>query len=87
MIQLLQMFRIGAEVVEREMIHERTRSGLPHAREQGCRIGCKPKLSKTQRREVIEAVTSGRKSEAEVARLFEINPSTVSRIAGREKYS
>jgi DNA invertase Pin-like site-specific DNA recombinase len=76
---MMQMLGAFAEF-EREMIRERTRSGLRHAREQGRRSGRKPKLSKAQKREVIETVSSGRKSGAEVARLFEIHPSTVSRL-------
>jgi len=83
---MMQMLGAFAEF-EREMIRERTRSGLRHAHQQGGRSGRKPKLSKTQKREVIDAVTSGRKSGAEVARLFEIHPSTVSRLVGREKFS
>jgi DNA invertase Pin-like site-specific DNA recombinase len=82
---MMQMLGAFAEF-EREMIRERTRSGLRHAREQGRRSGRKPKLSKAQKREVIETVTSGRKSGAEVARLFEIHPSTVSRLVGKEKF-
>jgi DNA invertase Pin-like site-specific DNA recombinase len=82
---MMQMLGAFAEF-EREMIRERTRSGLRHAREQGRRSGRKPKLSKAQKREVIEAVTSGRKSGAEVARLFEIHPSTVSRLVGKETF-
>jgi DNA invertase Pin-like site-specific DNA recombinase len=70
-----------------EMIRERTRSGLCHARELGRRSGRKPKLSMAQILELLEAVTSGRKSGAEVARLFEIHPSTVSRLVGREKFA
>src|SRR5271168_3168129 len=45
---MMQMLGAFAEF-EREMIRERTRSGLRHAQEQGRRSGRKPKLSKTQR--------------------------------------
>jgi len=83
---MMQMLGAFAEF-ERAMIRERTQAGLRHAHEQGRRSGRKPKLSKAQRREVIETVTSGRKSAADVARLFEIHPSTVSRLVGREKFS
>jgi DNA invertase Pin-like site-specific DNA recombinase len=76
---MTQMLGAFAEF-ERAMIRERTRSGLRHAREQGRRSGRKPKLTRPQMREVIEAVTSGRKSAAEAARLFGVHPSTVSRI-------
>jgi len=70
----------GIRAAAQRRVRERTRSGLRHAREQGRRSGRKPKLSKAQMWEVIEAVTSGRKSAAEAARLFDIHPSTVSRI-------
>jgi DNA invertase Pin-like site-specific DNA recombinase len=81
---MMQMLGAFAEF-ERAMIKERTQAGLRHAREQGRRSGRKPKLSKAQRREVVDAVMSGRKSAADVARLFEIHPSTVSRLITREK--
>lgn len=82
---MTQMLGAFAEF-ERAMIRERTRAGLRHAREQGRISGRKPKLSKDQRREVIEAVVSGRKSGAEAARLFEVHPSTVSRMIAQVKF-
>jgi DNA invertase Pin-like site-specific DNA recombinase len=62
------------------MIRERTRAGLEAARAEG-RVGGRPRrLSPQQRREAAEMVQLGRKSAAEVARLFQVHPSTISRM-------
>ena len=65
---------------EREMLRERTRIGLDAAREQGRTGGRRPKLNPDQRREIIHLVNSGRKTAAETARLFDVHPSTISRL-------
>jgi DNA invertase Pin-like site-specific DNA recombinase len=76
---MMQMVGAFAEF-EREMIRERTRSGLEAARAEG-RVGGRPqKLSTRQRQEAAEMVRSGRKTAAEVARLFQVHPSTISRL-------
>jgi len=64
-------------------IRERTRAGLETARAQGRGGGRRPKLNARQQDEVIDMVTSGRKSAADVARLFGVHPSTISRIVSR----
>ena len=79
---LMQMLGAFAEF-EREMIRERTRAGLEAAREQGRVGGRRPKLNARQQDEVVDMVTSGRKSAADVARLFGVHPSTISRIVSR----
>ena len=79
---LMQMLGAFAEF-EREMIRERTRAGLDAARSQGRVGGRRPKLSARQQAEVVDMVTSGRKSAADVARLFGVHPSTISRIVSR----
>jgi DNA invertase Pin-like site-specific DNA recombinase len=79
---LMQMLGAFAEF-EREMIRERTRAGLEAAREQGRIGGRRAKLSAQQQDEVVDMVTSGRKSAAEAARLFRVHPSTISRIVSR----
>jgi transposase-like protein len=38
------------------------------------------KLDDTKRREIAEAVISGRKTAAQMARMFSVSPATVSRI-------
>ncbi|OPH12079.1 hypothetical protein FE88_12565 [Azospirillum brasilense] len=81
---LLQMLGAFAEF-ERAMIRERTRAGLEAAKNQGRRGGRRPKLTTAQCREIIEMVTSGRKSAAEVSRLFGVHPATVSRLLSRAR--
>ena len=73
---LMQMLGAFAEF-EREMIRERTRAGLREARTRGRVLGRKPKITAEQKKEIVEAVASGRKTAAEIARLFKIHPATV----------
>ena len=62
------------------MIRERTRAGLAAAKEDG-RVGGRPRsLNDKQQREIADAVLSGRKSAAELARLFGVSPATISRV-------
>src|SRR6516162_6768414 len=72
---LMQMLGAFAEF-EREMIRERTRAGLREARTNGRVLGRKPKITAGQKKEIVEAVASGRKTAAEIARLFKIHPAT-----------
>ncbi|AIB15723.1 resolvase (plasmid) [Azospirillum argentinense] len=81
---MMQMLGAFAEF-ERAMIRERTRAGLEAAKNQGRRGGRRPKLTTAQCREIIEMVTSGRKSAAEVSRLFGVHPATVSRLLSRAR--
>jgi DNA invertase Pin-like site-specific DNA recombinase len=81
---MMQMLGAFAEF-ERAMIRERTRAGLEAARNQGRRGGRRPKLTTAQCREIVEMVTSGRKSAAEVSRLFGVHPATVSRLLSRAR--
>lgn len=76
---MLQMLGAFAEF-ERSMVRERTRLGLQAARERGHIGGRQPKLTKHQRSEAIKMVSTGDKSAAEVARLFRVNRSTISRL-------
>lgn len=76
---LLQMIGAFAEF-ERSMIRERTREGLKSARKRG-RIGGRPKaLSAEQTAEAKRMIQSGAKTKAEIARLFDVHPSTISRL-------
>jgi len=68
---LMQMLGSFAEF-EREMIRERTRAGLDEARAQGRLPGRKPKITAEQKKEIVEAVSSGRKTPAEIARRLKI---------------
>jgi DNA invertase Pin-like site-specific DNA recombinase len=76
---MMQMLGSFAEF-ERSMIRERTRAGLAAAKEDG-RVGGRPSsLNDKQRREVADAVLSGRKTAADMARLFGVSPATISRV-------
>ena len=79
---MMQMIGSVAEF-EREMIRERTRSGLEQARREGRIGGRRPKLTAQQRHEIIEMVSSGRRTAADAARLFQVHPATVGRILAR----
>lgn len=70
---------------ERAMLRERTRNGLDAARKQGRIGGRRPKLNTHQQMEILQLVTSGQKSSADVARLFNVHPSTISRLLQRSK--
>ena len=76
----MQMVGAFAEF-ERAMIRERTSAGLAAARAEGRIGGCRKKLDDVKRREIAEAVVSGRKTAAQMARMFGVSPPTVSRIA------
>src|SRR3546814_2646175 len=85
---MMQMVGSFAEF-ERAMIRERTSAGLAQARAEGRIGGRRRKLGDKQRREIAESVTSGRKSGAEMARLYGVSEPTVSRIvaAHRQQFS
>jgi DNA invertase Pin-like site-specific DNA recombinase len=76
---MMQMVGSFAEF-EREMIRERTYAGLVAARTEGRIGGRRRKLNPAKRREIAQSVISGRKSAADMARLYDISQPTVSRI-------
>ena len=82
---MMQMVGSFAEF-ERAMIRERTGAGLAAARAEGRIGGRRPKLTAAQRADVVENVTSGRKTAAQMARLYRVSEPTISRIiaAGRQ---
>lgn len=81
---MMQMVGSFAEF-EREMIGQRTRAGLERAKCEGRTGGRRPKLSVQQRETAIEMVSSGKKSAAEISRLFQVHPSTISRLIKAQK--
>ena len=81
---MMQMVGAFAEF-ERAMIRERTSAGLAAARAEGRVGGRRKKLDAAKRREIAESVLSGRKSGAEMARLYGVSPSTVSRIVAHHR--
>lgn len=76
---MMQMVGSFAEF-ERAMIRARTSAGLAQARLEGRVGGRRRKLGDKKRREIAESVISGRKSGAEMARLYDVSEPTVSRI-------
>jgi len=76
---MMQMVGAFAEF-EHAMIRERTSAGLAAARAEGRIGGRRKKLDDVKRREIAEAVVSGRKTAAQMARMFGVLPPTVSRI-------
>jgi DNA invertase Pin-like site-specific DNA recombinase len=76
---LMQMVGSFAEF-ERAMIRERTQAGLVATRARGRIGGCRPVLGPVQQAEIVAMVTSGRKTQAEAARVFKVHPATVSRL-------
>jgi DNA invertase Pin-like site-specific DNA recombinase len=76
---MMQMVGSFAEF-ERAMIRERTSAGLAVARAEGRIGGRKKTLDERKRIEIAESVLSGRKSGADMARLYSVSQPTVSRI-------
>ncbi|PPI87621.1 resolvase (plasmid) [Candidatus Pantoea edessiphila] len=68
---------------ERAVLCERTIIGLQAARKEGRIGGRRPKLSLQQQKEVVELVRSGKKTAANMAKLFNVHPSTICRLLHR----
>ena len=85
---MMQMVGSFAEF-ERAIIRERTSAGLAEALAAGRIGGRRAKLTPRQRTDVVENVLSGRKSAAEMARLYKVSEATISRTvaAGRAQGS
>lgn len=82
---MLQMLGAVAEF-ERAMVRERTMAGLAAARARGRIGGRRTKLTREQCAEVVEMVHSGRRSQADAARLFGVSPATVSRLVAASRH-
>lgn len=81
---MMQMVGAFAEF-EREMIRERTKAGLEAARAEGRVGGRRPKLRDDQKKDIIENVLSGRKTGAQMARLYNVSEATISRIVAKQR--
>lgn len=81
---MMQMVGSFAEF-EREMIRERTKAGLQAAREEGRVGGRRPKLREDQKADIIENVLSGRKTGAQMARLYNVSEATISRVMAQKR--
>lgn len=81
---LMQMLGSFAQF-ERSMLRERTRAGLAAARERGKVPGRKAKLSTDQQAEVLRMVQKGEKTAADIARLFGVHRSSISRLLAKAR--
>jgi DNA invertase Pin-like site-specific DNA recombinase len=70
---------------EREIIRERTKLGLARARSQGRIGGGRYKLTPTQQTEVLRMLKAGDKTQAEIAELFGVDRSTISRMGSEAR--
>jgi len=75
---MFQMLGVFAEF-ERSIIQERVRAGLQRAKREGKRLGRPPIADKLAER--IRAVLAGGMSARKTAAKFDVNPSTVQRVA------
>src|SRR3954465_1223121 len=80
----MQMLGSFAEF-ERAMVRERTRAGLKAAAARGRKGGRQPKLTPEQKAEILDGLGSGRKSAADLARLFRVHRTTISRLAAQAR--
>ncbi len=79
---LFQMMGVFAEF-ERSMIQERVRAGLRRAKEEGKRLG-RPRIAPEIEKRILEALRARKEtgdSVRKIAARFELDPSTVQRIA------
>ena len=76
---MMQMVGVFAEF-EPEMIRERTQTGLKVAKDEGRTGGRKPTLREDQRTDIIEKILDGRKTGAQMARLYNVSEATISRV-------
>lgn len=81
---MMQMLGAFAEF-ERAMVRERTRAGLQAARSRGRKGGRRSKLSLEQKAEILEMLASGRKTAADIGRIFRVHRATISRVAAEAR--
>src|ERR1041384_5586905 len=81
---LMQMLGSFAEF-ERAMVRERTRMGLKAAAARGRKGGRQPKLTPERGAKRLGGLGSGRKSAADLARLFRVHRTTISRLAAQAR--
>ena len=77
-------FLLFGIVLESFLLRERTCNGLEAARKEGRIGGRRSKLKEYQKQEIFQLVTSGQKTAADAARLFNVHPATISRLLRQE---
>jgi DNA invertase Pin-like site-specific DNA recombinase len=70
----------GLAEFERELIRARTGEGRERAKRRGVRFGRKPKLTPQQRSDLLRRLAEGEETRAELARRYNVHPSTISRL-------
>ena len=78
--RLLVTFLGGIAEFERELIRARTSEGRERAKSRGVHMGRPPKLTPHQRKEALSRREAG-ETTREIARLFNVSPNTISRLA------
>jgi DNA invertase Pin-like site-specific DNA recombinase len=81
---MMQMVGTFAEF-ERAVIRERTTAGLATARAKGRRGGRKPSLNEDQKADIADNVLSGRKTGADMARLYKVSQATITRTVAEAR--
>src|SRR5271165_4349815 len=79
----MQMLGVFAEF-ERN-IAERTKLGVRQAMADGKIVGRPSKLDKEKRKHLLEMINAGQKTQAEMARVFNINRSVISRLISKQR--
>lgn len=83
-LMLLQVLGTFAQF-ERSMLKERTKLGLARARAEGRVGGNRTKLTPKQQIEALKILASGDRSQSEVAEIFQVHRSTISRLASEAR--
>ncbi|UDL96261.1 recombinase family protein [Lichenihabitans sp. PAMC28606] len=73
----------GLAEFERELIRARTGEGRLRAKARGVHMGRPSKLTRHQREEALEALSLGHVSQADLARRFNVDQATISRMVRR----
>ncbi|MGO9005952.1 MAG: recombinase family protein [Beijerinckiaceae bacterium] len=74
----------GLAEFERELIRARTSEGRARAKARGQHMGRRPTLNADQQQMALKALVDGTATQADLARLFDVSQSTISRLATKE---
>jgi DNA invertase Pin-like site-specific DNA recombinase len=81
---LMQMIGVFAQF-ERSMISERTKLGVRQAIADGKVVGRPSALDPDKKKHLMEMINSGQKTQAQMARIFGVNRSVISRMVSRHR--